>query len=814
MTGGYYKRLAAEANKPHSKNQHRGSTAIRGSASQLGGTSEGYILGIYDTKIQHIANSTTMQTVSSSLAIALHDFESSHLRSLLGLGFGPKGEMKGSRTAEFSHQSEVPSPRHQTLGSFPYRISGRCLRGEDDSTVEEDCGDENASTSSNTALARLQFVVTSIFGLREAARIRRNVDFESHASRLFMISTGTNVTGDGLGGCSRETLEFLCSYSPDAAYTLDMETIYSSLKNNDQGKDVIGGVIMVQSLAAASKGYALASNRSRFRRHVAAAMSINPQATGEENAVPSFRNEYQNILRLNSFSYVLYVANYYTAVPTAHLFSNSLGSRSSSAALIGIANISSHCVQSICANWEHLIFLFSSKHVTWDGIDWAFLIGFGSAEILNITLLPVILPQESINAEVASLAKLSMVTIPFSLILGSLVDIKAKRPNNMLPQLAEQILSTMPSMTPVKNITLMTISDDQPFLPPLPLDPPSIFDQSSLFSLESVGYVMAFAWFVQMIGLIIFFFDAPKSKKREGHKTDNPNELKILTTQEEDFDSDNDAYEKPAETDLFLSVEEDGHNGTFEKLQTMSRKTVRGGGRGEGGEGYIESLANIRSLVFKNVAFPTTTAILFIAKAATEALLSSCGTITSRCFNWSGAKAGLFIGCLTAMILPINLSLASRNDTERGIIKAALETARNGLLLMLNYESLVFIIITIIEGGQKKTSTSYYYDGMFGLPQYTCSFVIVFSSIVTLESAGLTLMSRVQVNPRQMKKYTVDNAFIVAFVSAVARLVGDILIFTFDSLHMNDIVNPICISLMIAVTAGIYIARKHYFFLI
>mmetsp|Transcript_37208 Transcript_37208/g.89776 ORF Transcript_37208/g.89776 Transcript_37208/m.89776 type:complete len:167 (+) Transcript_37208:902-1402(+) len=166
------------------------------------------------------------------------------------------------------------------------------------------------------------------------------------------------------------------------------------------------------------------------------------------------------------------------------------------------------------------------------------------------------------------------------------------------------------------------------------------------------------------------------------------------------------------------------------------------------------------------------------------------------------------------MILPINLSLASRNDTERGIIKAALETARNGLLLMLNYESLVFIIITIIEGGQKKTSTSYYYDGMFGLPQYTCSFVIVFSSIVTLESAGLTLMSRVQVNPRQMKKYTVDNAFIVAFVSAVARLVGDILIFTFDSLHMNDIVNPICISLMIAVTAGIYIARKHYFFLI
>ena len=31
-----------------------------------------------------------------------------------------------------------------------------------------------------------------------------------------MYSIGPNVTGDGLNGCSRETLDFFCSYQPDA----------------------------------------------------------------------------------------------------------------------------------------------------------------------------------------------------------------------------------------------------------------------------------------------------------------------------------------------------------------------------------------------------------------------------------------------------------------------------------------------------------------------------------------------------------------------------------------------------------------------
>ena len=96
----------------------------------------------------------------------------------------------------------------------------------------------------------------------------------------------------------------------DAAYTLDMDTLHTSLNVGGRGKDGIGGV-MVASLSSAASGYDIASNRSKFRRHVAGVMSINPQATGEDNEHSNFYQnmEYQNILRLNAMSMVLYLVS-------------------------------------------------------------------------------------------------------------------------------------------------------------------------------------------------------------------------------------------------------------------------------------------------------------------------------------------------------------------------------------------------------------------------------------------------------------------------------------------------------------------------
>ncbi len=181
-------------------------------------------------------------------------------------------------------------------------------------------------------------------------------------------------------------------------------------------------------------------------------------------------------------------------------------------------------------------------------------------------------------------------------------------------------------------------------------------------------------------------------------------------------------------------------------------------------------------------------------------------------------RSGLFMGLMASIILPLNFFLASeRYFTERGVIKTALEIARYGLALMVNYQSIFFFFASIIEGRSPWTdpSTSYYYDGFLGAPKYILSVVIIFSSIVVAESLTLILMSKVQFAPRQMKKYTTDSSFMVIFSSAMARLIGDLLIYALQNrLMLHELVNPLCFAFMVAFTVGLYILKRHYFFLV
>jgi hypothetical protein len=131
-----------------------------------------------------------------------------------------------------------------------------------------------------------------------------------------------------------------------------------------------------------------------------------------------------------------------------------------------------------------------------------------------------------------------------------------------------------------------------------------------------------------------------------------------------------------------------------------------------------------------------------------------------------------------------------------------------GDCVMVNYESIFFFILSIARGRSLRTDPSirYYHDGFFGAPKYILSFGIVFSSIVVAESVTLTLISKVQFAPRQMKNYTTDSSFVVIFTSAMARLVGDLLIYAFQNRPFyNDLVNPLSFTLMVAITAGLYV---------
>ena len=62
--------------------------------------------------------------------------------------------------------------------------------------------------------------------------------------------TGYAVVGEGLDGCSRETLDVLLAYNPDAALLLDTSAIYEGLKCGQWQKASITSV-MTSSLAVA-----------------------------------------------------------------------------------------------------------------------------------------------------------------------------------------------------------------------------------------------------------------------------------------------------------------------------------------------------------------------------------------------------------------------------------------------------------------------------------------------------------------------------------------------------------------------------------
>ena len=144
-----------------------------------------------------------MQTVSSSLAVALAEAEASQSRSIqlrlnneLGtsLETGSAIDESGARATP-----EIPSPKQSPFASkrlrdvVSYQIGGHCFRADDESSVGTPPTEEDEHAR-DISLTRLQYVVTSVFGLREAARNRSTV-FEHHASRFFMASTGPNIVG-------------------------------------------------------------------------------------------------------------------------------------------------------------------------------------------------------------------------------------------------------------------------------------------------------------------------------------------------------------------------------------------------------------------------------------------------------------------------------------------------------------------------------------------------------------------------------------------------------------------------------------------
>jgi hypothetical protein len=222
-----------------------------------------------------------------------------------------------------------------------------------------------------------------------------------------------------------------------------------------------------------------------------------------------------------------------------------------------------------------------------------------------------------------------------------------------------------------------TVNTGDVYLPPLPLPSNSLqvrlpFGEHRLLSVGDIGYIFAVLWGLHLIGLLLLY-DVPKRSALEDR---SKHEHKVLL--EEADDDEEDTFDESGDNvftkdnianDAGSSHGDESLDGTFEKLQTMSRRSVNYGSK----HSYAESLNNIWRLVLSNVAFPTTVALLFLAKATIEVLLCSGGTILNRYYAWSGALAGLFMGVVASTLLPINLWLSEeKNLVERKIIKVRL----------------------------------------------------------------------------------------------------------------------------------------------
>jgi hypothetical protein len=256
MLGGYYHRKrttrAQEERTLGGLIAHVAGDIYEAHPALIGLVNHGKLVGVYDLKIQQLSNSRTVKVISSCLALSLSEYEVSRTRAdaLAQLN-------SSSKATGVTRRTEAPS----SLETFDLRavawaksatdtLVSPCRDGEVASFgSDDDKGSGPPSTASTMSLARLRFTVLSIAALREASRFKSD-SFATYLGRSTLSFTGHAVVGEGLDGCSRETLEFLVSYSPDAALLLDASALYEGLRRGRWRQLSIGSV-MRSSLAVA-----------------------------------------------------------------------------------------------------------------------------------------------------------------------------------------------------------------------------------------------------------------------------------------------------------------------------------------------------------------------------------------------------------------------------------------------------------------------------------------------------------------------------------------------------------------------------------
>lgn len=367
-------------------------------------------------------------------------------------------------------------------------------------------------------------------------------------------------------------------------------------------------------------------------------------------------------------------------------------------------------------------------------------------------------------------------------------------------------------------------------------------------SLSSSSWLMGVFWFVHLVHVSIGFKveDGEAKQRLEANNVAEVEQLltkskpPLAATNNPDSDSSGSMHGKGKDSAHHLrsslrltygatddddddDAQPDTNDNTAEQVAPIPRKKKPK--RGKGRKRRMRTLksfpSRLRSLLNYSIAVPVCLFILLYTKFAFEVLVSSCPMIVNRYFRWGGGRAGIFLAALTLTVLPMNFICGhiARKYEERTVIKKSLLVLGTGLIVMINYGSFVELAFQIrelmSETDERQRGTQY--DWLLGIAQYFVGFGVTFLGLTSLDSATLSLLSKVSPPRIRTSSTSLQLGTIVSFVTLFARVIADFQILMIGLSHRlinTDLVNSLVLPLLVACYVIGHFIRKHFFFLL
>lgn len=136
---------------------------------------------------------------------------------------------------------------------------------------------------------------------------------------------------------------------------------------------------------------------------------------------------------------------------------------------------------------------------------------------------------------------------------------------------------------------------------------------------------------------------------------------------------------------------------------------------------------------------------------------------------------------------------------------------------MLNWRSL-YSLAHQVKGifADVTDNRSYAYDWWMGKLQFCIGMVGLFSGLVALEGAALSLLSKISPINNYSRSVTLNVGTIVSLLGFASRLLADMNILLTDvsqKLINTDVINSFLIPMLFCSVIGYYVINKHFFFL-